>query len=98
MTAERVESVLELLTYTKGVTGVVVCNRDGQPIRDSFQDLDRKRAVEYADMAAELAREAAPLLYADDTLDSLRVRSRTSEVIIKCHDEFLLVVIQEFSE
>ncbi|ESL11901.1 hypothetical protein TRSC58_00340 [Trypanosoma rangeli SC58] len=96
--AERVESVLELLTYTKGVAGVIVCNRDGEPIRDSFQDLDRTKAVEYADMAAELAREAAPLLHADDTLDSLRVRSRTNEVIIKCHDEFLLVVIQEFAE
>ncbi|KAH9578750.1 Roadblock/LAMTOR2 domain [Trypanosoma melophagium] len=98
MAAGRVESVLELLTYTKGVSGVVVCNREGDPIRDSFQDLDRSVAVQYADMAANLARDAAPLFAADDSLDLFRVRSRTNEIIIKCHEEFLLVVIQEVTE
>ncbi|CBH18739.1 Roadblock/LC7 domain containing protein, putative [Trypanosoma equiperdum] len=98
MTSERVESVLELITYTKGVAGAVVCNRNGEPIRDSFQDLDRNRAVAYSNMAADLARDAALLFSADESLDAVRVRSLNNEIIIKCHEEFLLVVIQELTK
>ncbi|KAH8604873.1 Roadblock LC7 domain [Trypanosoma vivax] len=97
MASERVESVLEHITYTKGVVGVVVCNNEGEPIRDSFQDLDRSRAVAYSRLAADLARDAAMLFTADETLDTLRVRSRNNEIIIKSHEDLLLVVIQELT-
>lgn len=59
--ADRIEAVVEHITYTKGVIGVVVCTADGVPIRDSFQGLDRKVALTYADTAAELARQASVL-------------------------------------
>lgn len=61
MSSEAVEAVVEHITYTKGVLGVVVCTNEGVPIRDSFQQLDRSVAQSYASMAAELARQAAIL-------------------------------------
>lgn len=60
--ASRIEAVMEHLTYTKGVLGVVLCTTEGVPIRDSFQHLDRSIALNYAELAANLARQAA-LLY-----------------------------------
>ncbi|EPY24496.1 hypothetical protein STCU_07151 [Strigomonas culicis] len=62
MASEKIEAVLEHVTYTKGVLGVVVCSREGEPIRDTFQSLDRSRATSLARMAAELARQAALIL------------------------------------
>lgn len=61
MSAEKIEGVIERITYTKGVLGVVVCTSEGAPIRDSFQNLDRSLAQSYAAMAADLARQAAVL-------------------------------------
>lgn len=61
MSAEQIEGVIERITYTKGVLGVVVCTSEGAPIRDSFQSLDRSLAQSYAAMAADLARQAAVL-------------------------------------
>ncbi|KAK7198465.1 Roadblock/LC7 domain containing protein [Novymonas esmeraldas] len=63
MSLEAVEGVMEHITYTKGVVGVVVCTAEGEPIRDSFQSLDRSVAQSYATIAADLARQAA-LLFA----------------------------------
>lgn len=61
MSSEQIEGVVEHFTYTKGVLGVVVCTAEGEPIRDSFQNLDRSLAQSYATMAADLARQAACL-------------------------------------
>ncbi|KPI85877.1 none [Leptomonas seymouri] len=61
MSSEQIEGVIEHITYTKGVLGVVVCTTEGEPIRDSFQNLDRSLAQSYAVMAADLARQAACL-------------------------------------
>eukprot|EP00796_Vickermania_ingenoplastis_P002029 gene2029-1219_t len=61
MAASRIEAVMEHLTYTKGVVGVVLCTMDGVPIRDSFQHLDRSTALTYTEMASSLARTASLL-------------------------------------
>lgn len=60
--SNTIESIVEHLTYIKGVVGVVVCTLDGVPIRDTFQQLDRTTALTYAELGASLARQAA-LLY-----------------------------------
>lgn len=66
--SNRIESVMEHLTYTKGVVGVVLCTMDGVPIRDSFQNLDRSMALRYTEMASSLARQAS-LLFSPSTED-----------------------------
>ncbi|CCW60298.1 unnamed protein product [Phytomonas sp. EM1] len=136
MAKESIEAVIEQLTYTKGVLGVVVCTADGVPIRDSFQSLDRSVAVAYAEMAAECCRGASALFAStivkrntslkpsfptkedsivespnntnlgkqqpptdapirESSLELLRIRTRMNDVIIQCHEEFLLVIVQE---
>ena len=126
MSSEQIEGVVEHITYTKGVLGVVVCTAEGEPIRDSFQNLDRSLAQSYATMAADLARQAAclfkpvktgsvvaatesakgslrkkstgaplPLPISESTVDLIRVRTLLHEVIVRCSDEFLLVVVQQ---
>ena len=98
MSGEKIESIIEQITYTKGVVGVVVCTTSGIPIRDSFQDVDRSQAMAYAELGSELARSAEMATKADGGLDMLRVRTSTNEVLIKANKDYLLVVVQEFSE
>jgi predicted regulator of Ras-like GTPase activity (Roadblock/LC7/MglB family) len=97
--SSKIEAIIEHMTFTKGVIGVVVCNSAGVPIRDSFQEVDRSRAIAYAELAAELARSAeAVCMVSNTTLDCLRIRTMLTEVIIKSNGEYLLVVLQEPSE
>lgn len=128
MSSEQIEGVIEHITYTKGVLGVVVCTVEGEPIRDSFQNLDRSLAQSYAAMASDLARQAAclfepvknrssaagaaaeggkagtrkkstaappPLPISESTVELIRVRTLLHEIIVRCSDDFLLVVVQE---
>lgn len=98
--ATRVEAAVEHLTFSPGVLGVVVCDRDGIPIRDSFQDVDRSRAVRMAEVASELCRAAERVcaIGAAGPLDTLRVRAGTVEYVIKSNGTYILVVVQEPSE
>ncbi len=93
--SEKIESIIEQITYTKGVVGVVVCTTSGVPIRDSFQDVDRSQAMAYAELGSELARAAELVTKRDGGLDMLRVRTAANEVLIKANKEYLIVVVQE---
>lgn len=77
MANARIEAVMEHLTYTKGVVGVVLCNMDGVPLRDSFQNLDRTVALQYTEMASALARQAA-LLYHHVQEDPIETAKRNA--------------------
>jgi predicted regulator of Ras-like GTPase activity (Roadblock/LC7/MglB family) len=95
----KIESILENITFSPGVLGVVVCNSSGIPIRDSFQDVDRSRAIALSEVASELVRGAQQVCnLSGSPLDCLRVRSASQEIIIKSNGAYLLVVIQEPSE
>ena len=96
--SDRVEAVIEALTYTKGVIGVVVCTAQGIPIRDSFPDFDRSQAIQYAEVASELVRGADELCQRDGGMDSLRVRTSSTEILVKSNGEYLLVVVQQPQE
>jgi hypothetical protein len=106
----------------------VVCTTEGEPIRDSFQNLDRSLAQAYATLAADLARQAAGLFapvktwavaagasaeggkgasrkksnvsppslpISESTVEMIRVRTLLHEIIVRCSEEFILVVVQE---
>lgn len=45
---EKIETILEQLTYTKGVLGTVICRKDGTLLRDTFDSLDRNVASGYS--------------------------------------------------
>uniref|UniRef100_A0A7S1QUT1 Roadblock/LAMTOR2 domain-containing protein n=1 Tax=Neobodo designis TaxID=312471 RepID=A0A7S1QUT1_NEODS len=95
--AAKVEESLEMLASASGVLGVVVCTRDGVPIRDTFPDLDRTQAIQYASMAAVLAKDAHELasLESGGGLAGLRVRTRSIELHVKANAQYLLVVVQD---
>ena len=97
MAATRIEGSLEQLTYTKGVVGLVVATRDGVPIRDTFQDMDRSLAIAYAAMAADVVGTATPLykIKGEGDVEMIRIRTRTNEVIIKCNAKYLIAIVQE---
>ena len=86
-----------MLASASGVLGVVVCTRDGTPIRDTFPDLDRTQAIQYATMAAVLAKDAHSVASLENGggLAGLRMRTRTIEVHVKANEKYLLVVIQD---
>ena len=93
--AEVIESIMEQLTFTSGVLGVVICNSEGIPIRDSFSDMDRSQAINYAAMAADLVKGAEKIVAKDGGLDTLRVRTTQVEVFVKASPQYLLVVVQD---
>jgi predicted regulator of Ras-like GTPase activity (Roadblock/LC7/MglB family) len=97
--SSKIESILENITFSPGVQGVVVCDRDGIPIRDSFQDVDRSRAIALAEAASELIRGAQQVCaLSGSAVDCLRIRSTSQEILVKSNGKYLLVVIQEPSE
>jgi predicted regulator of Ras-like GTPase activity (Roadblock/LC7/MglB family) len=95
--ASKVEESLEILASASGVLGVIVCTRDGTPIRDTFPELDRTQAIQYATMAAVLCKDAHALasLEGGGGLAGLRLRTRTIEIHVKANDKYLLVVVQD---
>jgi predicted regulator of Ras-like GTPase activity (Roadblock/LC7/MglB family) len=97
MASEQIENLLDSLANANGVLGVVLCTYGGLPIRDTFPDLDRTQAIQYATMAATLARDAKEVAELQNAggLVSLRVRTRNIELHVKASAEYLLVVIQD---
>ena len=93
--AEAIENVIEQITFSPGVLGVVVCNQEGIPIRDSFSDMDRSTATNYALMAADLVKGTEKLVEKDGGLDTLRVRTTHIELFVKASPQYLLVVVQD---
>lgn len=92
MASSRIEAVMEHLTYTKGVVGVVLCNLEGVPISDSFQNLDRTVALQYTEMASALARQAAFLFHPVEE-DSTERAKRTSQ-----KSQRLLIEMEELND
>jgi predicted regulator of Ras-like GTPase activity (Roadblock/LC7/MglB family) len=93
---DAVEEILDALSVSPGVLGVVVCTKDGTPIRDTFAEIDRAVAIKYANIAAALIRDCAALpLETGDSVLSLRVRASTCEIYIRADEKHLLIVLHD---
>lgn len=95
MAASAIEDMLDTLSVTAGVIGVVICDADGTPIRDNFRDLDRSQAIKCAAVAAEVMRDAVRVGDLEGGLTSLRVRTTTIELFIKTNGKHIIVVMQD---
>ena len=94
--AAKVEELVESVAFIKGVIGVVVCDAEGTPIRDTFPGVDRSQAIAHAQKAAELVQDAVAIAKLEgSTLDTLRIRTMGIEWLIKVSNEYLLVVVQD---
>jgi len=94
-----VEEMVKRLSDQKGVTGVIILNGKGIPIRST---LDAERSTHYSGLVARLAAQARGFVRemepADD-LQFLRLRSNGREVMIApnfdTEQNLSLVVIQD---
>ncbi len=93
--AEAVNEKLDTLSTTAGVVGVVVCDANGIPIRDTFPDIDRSQALQYAQMANGLVQEAWEVVKDEGGVASLRVRTKTYELLIRANERYRIVVVQD---
>jgi len=97
--AEIVEDILDALSATGGVVGLVVCTYDGIPIRDTFAELDRSIAVTYASFAADLVSTSKPLFKNTEgdggDLESIRVKTAMHDVVIRSNGKYLVVVVYD---
>jgi predicted regulator of Ras-like GTPase activity (Roadblock/LC7/MglB family) len=95
MATEIVEEILDSLSSTGGVIGVVVCTNDGIPIRDTFAELDRSIAVTYSAFASDLVTTSKPLFSPenDGALESIRIKTAMHELVIRTNGKYLIVVV-----
>ena len=95
--AEIVEDILDALSATGGVVGIVISTYDGIPIRDTFAELDRSVAVTYAAFAADLLSTSKPLFSteSDGPMESIRVKTAMHEIVIRTNGKYLVTVVYD---
>ena len=81
------------------VTGVIVLNSEGMPIRSSIQDTGMQS--QYANLISALAAKARHCvrdLDPTNDLTFLRIRSKKNEIMVAPDKDFILIVIQKFPD
>ncbi|ESO02435.1 hypothetical protein HELRODRAFT_66301, partial [Helobdella robusta] len=88
------EEILKRIQNYKGVTGLLIVNKEGVPIRTT---LDNSTSVQYAGHLRSLAAQAQHCVRDIDPQNDLtffRIRSKKYEVMVAPDSEYLLVVMQ----
>mmetsp|Transcript_75112 Transcript_75112/g.147445 ORF Transcript_75112/g.147445 Transcript_75112/m.147445 type:complete len:101 (-) Transcript_75112:74-376(-) len=91
----EVEETINRIRTHKGVTGIVIVNSEGVPIRSTF---DNKHTLQYAALINQLATKARSVvrdLDPQNDLTFLRVRSKKYEIMVAPDREYILIVIQD---
>ena len=91
----EVEETLKRIQSHKGVTGVIVVNQEGIPIRST---LDNATTVQYAGLIHQLtAKSRTTVRDLDPTndLSFLRIRTVKHEIMVAPDKDYLLIVIQD---
>jgi dynein light chain roadblock-type len=94
----EVDEIMKRIQSHKGVTGLIVVDKEGIPIRST---LDNSTTIQYAGLITQLAQKARSTIRDIDPQNDLtfvRVRSKKYEIIIAPEKEFLLIVIQNPNE
>mmetsp|Transcript_39868 Transcript_39868/g.109736 ORF Transcript_39868/g.109736 Transcript_39868/m.109736 type:complete len:102 (+) Transcript_39868:81-386(+) len=91
----EVEEAINRIKTHKGVSGIVIVNRDGAAIRST---LDTKGTVQYSGLISQLASKARSVvrdLDPGNDLTFLRIRSKKHEILVAPDREYILIVIQD---
>lgn len=94
----EVEETLKRIQSHKGVTGVIVVNQEGIPIRST---LDNATTVQYAGLIHQLAAKAKTTvrdLDPTNDLSFLRVRTTKHEIMIAPDKDYMLICVQDPSQ
>ena len=91
----EVEETLNRIKTHKGVSGIVIVNSEGVPIRST---LDSKMTLQYSALISQLAAKARSVvrdLDPQNDLTFLRIRSKKHEIMVAPDKEYILIVIQD---
>ncbi|XP_052251729.1 dynein light chain roadblock-type 2 isoform X1 [Dreissena polymorpha] len=94
----EVEETIKRIQSHKGVSGIIIVNADGIPIRTT---LDNSTTVQYSGLIHQLAAKAKSTvrdLDPQNDLTFLRIRSKKHEIMVAPDKEYLLIVIQSPNE
>mmetsp|Transcript_103262 Transcript_103262/g.258906 ORF Transcript_103262/g.258906 Transcript_103262/m.258906 type:complete len:102 (+) Transcript_103262:70-375(+) len=92
----EVEEALNRIRTHKGVTGIVIVNAEGLPIRSTFEATQKTK--QYSALISQLAAKARSLvrdLDPTNDLTFLRIRSKKHEIMVAPDREYILIVIQD---
>jgi len=88
-----VEETLKRIQSHKGVTGVIVVNADGIPVRTT---LDNSTTVQYATLMHNFTNKARSCVRDIDPTNDLafcRLRTRKYEIMLAPEKDYILIVI-----
>ncbi|CAE8642364.1 unnamed protein product [Polarella glacialis] len=91
----EVEETLNRIKTHKGVSGIIIVNSEGVPIRSS---LDSRQTLQYSALISQLAAKARSVvrdLDPQNDLTFLRIRSKKHEIMVAPDRDYILIVIQD---
>ncbi|KAK3239791.1 Dynein light chain roadblock-type 2 [Cymbomonas tetramitiformis] len=94
MADAAVEETMKRINSHKGVTGIIIVNNDGIPIRTT---LDSNITVQYAALVTHMASKARSVVRTLDPQNDLvflRIRSKKHEIMVAPETEYVLIVVQ----
>lgn len=102
MADNNVEELIKTVQAHRGVTGYIIVNSEGIPIRHSFDEEHRLLAIHYAGLMQQLAQKAHAAVEdlsratneAGNDLVFIRLRSKKHEILVAPGEKYLLIVIQ----
>ncbi|RHW70145.1 dynein-associated protein [Trypanosoma brucei equiperdum] len=95
----EIEESFQRISQRPNVTGIIVVNNEGTPIRSTIEDTTTQN--QYAHLITALAAKARHCVRdLDPTNDIcfLRIRSKKNEIMVAPDKDFTLIVIQRFSD
>ncbi|EER11446.1 roadblock, putative [Perkinsus marinus ATCC 50983] len=95
MQLSEVEETLNRIKTHKGVSGIVIVNHEGVPIRST---LEQKYTLQYSALISQLTQKAKSMirdLDPQNDLTFLRLRSRKHEIMVAPDKDYILIVIQD---
>lgn len=90
----EVEDTLKRIQQHRGVSGLIIVNNEGIPIRTT---LDNSTTVQYAGVIHQLTNKAKSSvrdLDPNNDLNFLRIKTKKHEVMIAPDNDLLLITIQ----
>ncbi|KAH9507778.1 Dynein light chain roadblock-type 2 [Bulinus truncatus] len=93
--SSEVEETLKRIQSHKGVTGIMVVNSEGIPIKTT---LDNSTTVQYASLLHSLTAKARSVvrdLDAQNDIRFMRIHTRKNEIMCALDNNYLLIVVQQ---
>jgi|EP00505_MAST-04D_sp_SCG-Rhode-Island_P005789 dynein light chain roadblock-type len=92
--ASEIEETLKRIQSHRGVTGILIVNKDGKPIKTNMSAEDAKNHATLISQLTTKARSVVRTLDPQNDLTFLRLRSKKNEIMIAPDKDYMLFVIQ----